>query len=330
MSDATSHPTGTAMAPPAPLDPPASLQTPPVETPPLDPPPGSLRLPWLPEARIVRVDGRGEMFVRVQRHADPQAPTLLLLHGWTATADVQFFTAYQALAQRFSFVAIDHRGHGRGLRTAHAFELEDAADDAAAVVRQLGLGPVIAVGYSMGGPVSMLFAHRHPALTAGLVVQATALEWSGTRMERLTWWWLPLMGASLRSWVFPRYLKRALQRVIPDGHPLNPYLPWLFGESMRGNPHAIIEAGRALRRYDARPWASALRVPAAALVTTRDRLVRPRKQRQLARALDATVHELAGDHFCTLAQPDEYAATTVAAVQSVVDRMSAASADRVA
>ena len=328
MSEPVTLPTPTPAPepPPAPTAPMASA-TP--GTPPLDPPAGSFRLPWLPEGRIVPIDGRGEMFVRVHRHRDPSAPTLLLLHGWTATADVQFFTAYEALAARWSIVAVDHRGHGRGLRTAEQFRLEDAADDAAAVVRRLGVGPVVAVGYSMGGPISMLFVRRHPDLVRGLVVQATALEWSGTRMERLTWWWLPAMGASLRSWFFPRYLKRALRRVVPDGHPLTPYVPWLFGESMRGNPHAIVEAGRALRHYDARPWASALRVPAAALVTTRDRLVRPRKQRQLARELGAVVHELPGDHFCTLAQPAEYAATTVAAVESVLAR-AGASADRVA
>ena len=28
----------------------------------------------------------------------PNAPTVLLLHGWTASADLQFFTAYETLA----------------------------------------------------------------------------------------------------------------------------------------------------------------------------------------------------------------------------------------
>ena len=119
-------------------------------------------MPWLPEGRTLVVPGRGELFYRSHRHADPAAPTVLLLHGWTATADLQFFTAYEALAARCSFVTLDHRGHGRGLRPEARFELEDAADDAAALVEALGVGPVITVGYSMGGPVSMLLARRHP------------------------------------------------------------------------------------------------------------------------------------------------------------------------
>ena len=112
----------------------------------------------------------------------PRRPTLLLLHGWTASADLQFFTAYETLAEAYSFVAVDHRGHGRGIRNAREpFRLEDAADDAAALVEALGLGPVILVGYSMGGPISMLFWRRHPELVAGMVLEATALEWRESR-----------------------------------------------------------------------------------------------------------------------------------------------------
>ena len=123
-------------------------------------------LPWLPAGRVIRIDGRGELFVRVHEHPDRTAPTVLLLHGWTASSDLQFFTAYEALAERYSFVGIDHRGHGRGLRSPTPFRLEDAADDAAAVIRELGVAPVVAVGYSMGGPISLHLARRHRELVA--------------------------------------------------------------------------------------------------------------------------------------------------------------------
>ncbi len=105
----------------------------------------------------------------------------------------QFFTAYEELAAKYSFVALDHRGHGRGLR-AH-FTLEDAADDAAALVEQLGVGPVVLVGYSMGGPISLHLADRHRSGSSpGWCVQATALEWRATRADRLQWKALRLFG----------------------------------------------------------------------------------------------------------------------------------------
>lgn len=288
-----------------------------------------LRLPWLPPAVIVPVPGRGEFFVRHHQHADPSAPTLLLLHGWTATADVQFFTVYEALAEHYSIVAPDHRGHGRGPRSQRPFLLEDAADDAAAVLDQLGIDRVITVGYSMGGPISLLLARRHPERVAGVVVEATALEWNASRLERLRWRSLPALGAIVRSRLFPRFLRRSLQRLVPADHELEPVLPWLLAEMQRGNPHAIIEAGRALRRFDATPWAGSLGVPAGMLITTGDRLVKPRKQRQLARALDADVCELRGDHLCNISQPHEFRVATVAVVGSVVAKVAAKGAAQV-
>jgi 3-oxoadipate enol-lactonase len=283
-----------------------------------DPMAMSFVLPWLPEAKIVQVAGRGEFFVRVHRHEDPSVPTLALFHGWTASADLQFFTAYRALAERYSFVAIDHRGHGRGLRILDPFQLEDAADDMAAVLHQLGVDRVVTLGYSMGGPISMLFTRRHPHLVEALVAQATALEWRASLRERLTWMGLPVVGAVLRSWAYPRYLRRAIARVIPVGHELEAYLPWILGEMQRGASQAIVEAGRCLSRYDARDWADGLGVRAGVLVTTRDRLVPPRKQRRLATALNAAVRELDADHLCTMAEPRAYADATLALLDEVL------------
>jgi pimeloyl-ACP methyl ester carboxylesterase len=267
---------------------------------------------------MIRVDGRGEFFVREHRHPDPAAPTVLLLHGWTASSDLQFFTAYEGLAERYSLLGIDHRGHGRGLRSPDSFRLEDVADDAAAVVRHLGVGPVVAVGYSMGGPIALHLARRHRELVRGLVVEATALEWTTTWRERALWRVLPILGSWLRSKGYRRYLNKAVPKLIGVGHPVEPYVPWLLSEMARNDPFAMVDAGRALAGYDARPWASTLGIPAGSLVTTQDRLVGPAKQRALAAALGATVRELRSDHFAALADPGPFAALTVELVDAVV------------
>jgi pimeloyl-ACP methyl ester carboxylesterase len=264
------------------------------------------------------VPGRGEFFVRRHVHPDASAPTVLLLHGWTASADLQFMAAYRALGEHFSYLGVDHRGHGRGFRSTQPFDLEDVADDAAAVVAQLGITSVIAIGYSMGGPIALHLTHRHRDLVAGLVVQATALEWRARLTERLLWRFLPAMGAALRSWTQPRVLRRAVHYVVPDSSPFAPYRPWMIAETMRNEPRVMVEAGRALSRYDARPWAASLGVPAAMLISTRDRLVRPRKQRELARALRAEVVEVPMDHLGAIEMPDQFASATVELVSSVV------------
>ena len=83
-------------------------------------------------------------------------------------------------------LALDLRGHGGGPPARVPYRLEDCADDVAAVVRALDTGPVIVAGYSMGGMVAQVFWRRHPELTAGLVLCATARNVSGSFLEQLT------------------------------------------------------------------------------------------------------------------------------------------------
>lgn len=276
--------------------------------------------PWLPAGVIVTDPDRGEFFVRLHRHGHPDAPVVVLLHGWTATCDLQYFTAYRELAAEFSIVGIDHRGHGRGLRAPEPFTLEAAADDAAAVLRVLNIEGAVVAGYSMGGPVAMLLAQRHPERVSGLVVMATSMEWTATRRDRVVWRGLPMFGAFMRSRLHDRLLRRAVRRLIGADHEIFPMLPWAEAEMRRNGPSDMLEAGRALSEFDARSWAATLGVPAGALITTADRLVRARKQRQLARALGAETRELAGDHFCSLVQPGEFSSLLVDLVRSVAAR----------
>ncbi len=273
--------------------------------------------PWLPPGHTAVLAGRGEVFYRHHRHADPSAPTLLLLHGWTASADLQFFTAYEELAADFSFVAIDHRGHGRGMRSAEKFQLEDAADDAAALVEHLGVGPVILVGYSMGGPLSLLLTKRHPDLVEGMVVQATALEWNATLNERLRWKTVRMLSPVLRSWAYPSWLRVGLARMAHRQRTLEPYIEWLAGELSRNSAVHLVHAGQALSRYDAVMWAEQLGVPSAMLITTKDHLVKPRKQRALAKALGAHVIEVPGDHLAPWMNAVEFSHATASLARHV-------------
>lgn len=275
-------------------------------------------MPWLPPGHTMVLPGRGEVFYRYHRHVDPSAPTLLLLHGWTANADLQFFTAYEALAEHYSFVAIDHRGHGRGLRSPAKFELADVAEDAAQLLQGLGLTQVVTVGYSMGGPISMLLTQQHPELVRGIVVQATALEWRASRLERVRWKTVHVLGPMLRSSVFPRWMRWGIRRMLGEHHPLAVYVPWMAAELSRDDTFNVVQAGQSLSRYDARLFASALGKPAASLITTRDRLVTPRKQRALADALNAYVIEIPDDHIVSWTSPDAFAKASVELVRHVV------------
>jgi pimeloyl-ACP methyl ester carboxylesterase len=277
----------------------------------IDPP------PLLP-GRMVSIPQRGEFFIRQSTHKDATAPVVLLMHGWTASSDLNFFTAYHELSEFASVIGIDHRGHGRGLRPDVSFTLEDCADDAAAVCAALGVHQIVAVGYSMGGPIAMLLARRHPTLVRGLVLEATALEWRGKARERAKFRVGRLLGPLTRRFIRPSTVRFAFSRRITRRHPLRTHLGWMMSEWRRNDPWHVAQAGRAIARFDARPWAGTLSTSACVVLTTNDQLVAPSKQRALAEALRANVLPLEGDHFVNVMKPTEFSSVTSRAVQVVL------------
>jgi pimeloyl-ACP methyl ester carboxylesterase len=241
----------------------------------------------------------GELFVR---DSGGEGPPVLLLHGWMVSADLNWYRAYAALAEAgYRVLALDHRGHGRGLRASESFQLTSCAADAAALVRELGCGPVTAVGYSMGGPIASLMAHDHPEAVRGLVLGATAARWTEPRMTIL-WHSMGLLRLLLN--LFPIGLWRwALRR---SGLKESPTTTWVAAELSRGSGRDIAEAGRELGRFDSTDWIGRVAVPAAVVVTTADTAVPPRRQYELAKLLSASVYEFDGDHLDVTAKWAEF------------------------
>lgn len=272
--------------------------------------------PPLPPGRTVVVPGIGEVFVRSSPPVPGSTP-LLLLHGWMVTGDLNWFRCYERLQRDREIIIIDHQGHGRGIRSEQQFSLERCADAAAGVLRELGIERAMIAGYSMGGPIALHLTHRHRDLVAGLVLGATALEWRAGRLERAQWRLLPVLDLLSRFTTGRGVAQRTVRQAIDEDPSLAPWRPWMLAEMQRGHVPDLIDAGRALASFDARTWASGDRVPTAVILTTQDRLVRPRKQRQLADRLGATVHEIAGDHDTPLVHAEPFVEVLVQAVSDL-------------
>ena len=264
----------------------------------------------LPPASIVHVRGRGELFVR-DTGGDGQP--VLLLHGWMFSADLNFWRNYDALADAgYRVLAIDHRGHGRGIRSHASFRLTDCADDAAALVRQLDLGPTLVVGYSMGGPIAQLMARDHTGIVAGMVLCATSSHWSDFR-QRLLWRSLALVRLGLG--LAPDFAWRNGLRLA--GFPDNPITVWTTSELTRGASIALAEAGRELSNWDSRAWLPDLEVPSAVVVTTKDDGVPPRHQRELAELLGAPTFDVEADHGAAISAHRQFNRQLIAALAEV-------------
>ncbi len=271
--------------------------------------------PQLPHGRRVVLPGRGTTFVR-QVAGPVGAPTLLLIHGWGASGGLNWFQAFEPLSEFFNIVAPDLRGHGRGLRTRGIFRLADCADDCAATLVELGTGPVIAVGYSMGGPVSQLLWRRHRDLVAGLVMCATApgfAPYSGARVAYQTWMFGLASAARVAAYA-PAIPLLPLGRSRPRRMPA-----WVAAEMRRHDYRMMVEAGHSLSTYYAGRWIGEIDVPTTILCTSEDRAVRPEWQRDMAAAIPgATCREVEGGHLMC-ARP-EFAAPLVRACREVAGR----------
>jgi pimeloyl-ACP methyl ester carboxylesterase len=253
----------------------------------------------MPPARTLLVRGRGELFLR---DTGGDGPVVMLLHGWMASADLNWAGAYRSLEDAgYRVLAIDHRGHGRGLRPLVPFRLTDCAADAAAALRQLGVAPALVVGYSMGGAIAQLIARDHPDVASGIVLSGTAQHWQDPETRRI-WRAMGLLGFSL-SLAPGSFWRWGFRRAAV---PQNERTVWIQSEMMRHSARDLAEAGRELGRFDSRPWLASVNVPIAVVITARDTAVPVYKQRELAEAAGGPVFEAPIEHLEIVAHAPRY------------------------
>src|SRR5438309_4128568 len=203
----------------------------------------------VPLGRCIELAGRGTTYA-CEVAGPPDAPVLMLLHGWTATAALNWLPALPHLGSHFRVIALDQRGHGRGIRC-RRFRLEDCADDAVAAADALGAERFIPVGYSMGGPVAQLTWKRHPDRVAGLVLCATSRNFRGSPRDQLAFMGLAGLGAAAQ--LVPSVIVRQLVRTAAS-LPLPDARGFAMSEVRGHDPLAVLGAARAIGQFSSRDW----------------------------------------------------------------------------
>ncbi len=277
--------------------------------------------PELPPVRTLRTASGADRVLRTVGVAGPHTPSVLLVHGWMATADLTWAAAFGPLADDgHHLLAPDLDGHGDepGETGGRRFRLEACADRLADLVAGAATGSVVVVGYSMGGAVAQLLWRRHPERVAGLVLCATADRFRHDLGDRVYFGaWdaaaaaLGPLGAARRRRFHRRLVERRTARYDLG--------PWGRAELARGDLATLARAGGALGRFRSTDWLCSVDVPTAVVVTTCDDKVPTHRQYRLAGLLPgATVHPVEGGHHACVDAPDRFVPALRRAVAQVV------------
>ncbi len=246
--------------------------------------------PWPIPGRTVFV-GESEFLVRQAGPSD--APPVVLIHGLGGTSLGEWYAPGRRLAERFHVTLVDHRSHGLSPKITGRFEIEDVADELAEVLEELGIAQADVVGYSMGGAIAQALAYRHPSrvrrlvLVAAWAAHAPASRWGRTIFAWLTRAWERVtgVGTSEARWAY----------LVGTGAVASRFSRWMWTETHRRDPEAGAAATFALLRFDSRPWLGRVANQTLVVIPTRDQLVPPRWQYDMASRLrDVTITELAG------------------------------------
>ncbi|MFF9808173.1 alpha/beta fold hydrolase [Streptomyces coeruleorubidus] len=232
-------------------------------------------------------------------------PGLLLAHGAGGGIEANYGPILEGLAARHTVVGVDYPGAGATPKAQDPLDVDELADQLVAAADAEGLDTFAVSGYSLGGPVAIRVAARHPERVSSLVLSASFAH-TDTRATLAASIWQQLFESGQHS-VLARYLnliglsEATLNFLTPaqvdaTAEQIAPTLPSGTGDQLD-----------LVRRVDVRGDLAGIAVPTLVIVTTADPLISPALQRQLAAAIpNAEIAELPTGHLPFIERHEEW------------------------
>jgi pimeloyl-ACP methyl ester carboxylesterase len=134
---------------------------------------------------IARPDGSR---LRVECYGPPDAPPLVMTHGWGANS-TEWFYPKNSLARRFRLIVWDEPGLGLSRKPDNNdYRLETLAADLEAVLALAGDRPAVLVGHSIGGMITLTLCKIFPESLGRRVAGLVLAHTSYTNPVRTTKW----------------------------------------------------------------------------------------------------------------------------------------------
>ncbi len=172
-------------------------------------------------SRFAEVDGAT---VHYQEFGDSAAPTLLLIHGYTASTYVWHTVAPMLADKGFHIIAVDLLGFGFSEKPAwFDYSIASQARMIVRLMNVLGIGQATLVGSSYGGAVSATVALDYPERVEKLVLVDAVINDEVKNRPVLKLAAIPVVGELLAPFLIDskRFLKLRMQGTLaPENHHL--------------------------------------------------------------------------------------------------------------
>lgn len=273
--------------------------------------------------------------LRLVDHGGAGAP-MLLIHGLGGSSE-NWMRVAAPLARDHRVLAVDLPGFGRSPLAGRQPTLDGYVATVAALLRQQVREPVVLVGNSMGGLLSLLVASEHPELVRGLVLVDPAMPAvRGAPIDRVV---ATVFSIYAVPGLGELYFRKVARRASAEASIR--YFFELCGLDPKAMPAEVLDAHRAMHRYRRDlPWTDQtflgaarsilrlvilnpsrfqehlrrVRAPTLLMHGVRDRLIAVQSARDVAkRREDFTYAELPTQgHTPMLEQPEEFVSRVLA------------------
>lgn len=219
-----------------------------------------------------------------------QGPALFLIHGIGARKTA-FDRLAEGLADRFTCIAYDLRGHGDSPLPQGRFGLDDLVDDLEALREKLGVEAAHFAGHSLGGMIGPAYARRYPDRVLSLGLWSTAAfrtEEDSARVRAVV--------AKMRADGIGPTLDTLTARWFTDGFAAArpDVIDWRKRQVMETDPEVFLNVFDIYAETEMAPWLHEVSAPAQVITGEFDGGCPPRLNERIAAVLGAELVVLEG------------------------------------